>query len=212
MARARRRWRPNGRPPRASTSSSSAISPTAAPARRRRASGAWHSRAKWPTRHRRWSSRRRRCAPSSSTGREVQTALDERRSEQGQADVAHSEVRLRAEHLAEAMREKYESDVATVEPGEAEGDADEERARVETLRQRLQRLGEVNVTAIDELREFEERGRFPAHPARRPRALARRSRAHHSEAQPGLAHALRGDLCARQRDVPEGLPAPVPRR
>jgi chromosome segregation protein len=93
-------------------------------------------------------------------GRALQGELDQRRDEQGQAEVAYSEVRLRAEHLAEAMREKYESDVAEVEPGEVEGDAEEERGRVESLRQRLLRLGEVNLTAIDELREFEERGGF----------------------------------------------------
>jgi len=93
-------------------------------------------------------------------GRDLQGALDERRSEQSQADVAHSEVRLRAEHVAEAMREKYETDIAALEPDEAEGDAEDERTRVEALRQRLQRLGEVNVTAIEELREFEERGAF----------------------------------------------------
>jgi chromosome segregation protein len=93
-------------------------------------------------------------------GRELRESLDRQRAEQSQADLAHSEVRLRAEHLVEAMREKYERDLAAVEPGEGDGEADEERARVEALRQRLQRLGEVNVTAIDELREFEDRGNF----------------------------------------------------
>jgi chromosome segregation protein len=93
-------------------------------------------------------------------GRALQASLDERRGEQGQADVASSEIRLRAEHLVEAMREKYASELADVEPGETSGEADEERARVDALRERLQRLGEVNLTAIDELREFEERGGF----------------------------------------------------
>jgi chromosome segregation protein len=93
-------------------------------------------------------------------GRELQSSLDERRAAQGQADVSSSEIRLRAEHLAEAMREKYGSDPAGAEPGEADGDAEEERARVDALRERLQRLGEVNPTAIEELREFEERGSF----------------------------------------------------
>ncbi len=92
-------------------------------------------------------------------GRELQAALDQRRGEHSQADLAHSEARLRAEHLVEAMREKYESDLAAIDLV-AEGDAEEERARVEALRQRLQRLGEVNLTAIDELREFAERGDF----------------------------------------------------
>jgi len=93
-------------------------------------------------------------------GRAVQADLEQLRTEHGRAEITHSEVRLRGDHLVEAIREKYERDLATVEPGEAEGDAEEERGRVDTLRQRLQRLGEVNLTAIDELREFEERGGF----------------------------------------------------
>lgn len=94
--------------------------------------------------------------------RELQSALDELRTAQGQADVARSETRLRGEHLVEAMREKYEVDLATAELPAAEGEVDdaEERARVDAVRQRLLRLGEVNVGAIDELREFEERGTF----------------------------------------------------
>jgi chromosome segregation protein len=93
-------------------------------------------------------------------GRAVQDELEQLRTDHGRAEITHSEVRLRGEHLVEAIREKYDRDLATVEPGEAEGDAEAERARVDALRQRLQRLGEVNLTAIDELREFEERGGF----------------------------------------------------
>lgn len=95
-------------------------------------------------------------------GRELQGALDELRTAQSQAEVARSETRLRGEHLLAAMREKYEIDLTTVEPAAAEdeGDDEEERARVDAVRQRLLRLGEVNVGAIDELREFEERGTF----------------------------------------------------
>ncbi|MFN8645004.1 MAG: chromosome segregation protein SMC, partial [Candidatus Binatia bacterium] len=92
--------------------------------------------------------------------RALQAGLDELRTAQGQADVARSETRLRGEHLAEAMREKYEVDLASAEIDAADGDDEEERARVDAVRQRLLRLGEVNVGAIDELREFEERGGF----------------------------------------------------
>jgi chromosome segregation protein len=92
-------------------------------------------------------------------GRSLQDELDQVRAAHSQAEVTRSEVRLRAEHLAEAMREKYATELDGVEAVEDADDA-QERERVETLRQRLQRLGEVNTTAIDELREFEERGSF----------------------------------------------------
>jgi chromosome segregation protein len=95
-------------------------------------------------------------------GRELQGALDEVRTAQSQAEVARSEARLRGEHLVGAIREKYEVDLATLEPARVEEEVndEEERARVDAVRQRLLRLGEVNVGAIDELREFEERGAF----------------------------------------------------
>ncbi len=92
--------------------------------------------------------------------RELQGTLDELRTARGQADLARSETRLRGEHLAQAMREKYEIELDTIDAGEPEGSDEDERARVDTVRQRLLRLGEVNMGAIDELREFEERGTF----------------------------------------------------
>ena len=93
-------------------------------------------------------------------GRALQEELDGLRQAHGQIEIARSEVRLRGEHLVEAMREKYDTDVTTVEAGEPDGSDEEERARAEALRQRLARLGEVNMGAIDELREYEERGTF----------------------------------------------------
>jgi chromosome segregation protein len=92
--------------------------------------------------------------------RAAQERVDALQVEHGRAEVAHSEVRLRAEHLCEAMREKYESELDALEPGESQADPEEERTRVEALRQRVSRLGDVNVGAIEELREFQERGNF----------------------------------------------------
>ncbi len=93
--------------------------------------------------------------------REVQGSLDETRSQRNQVELARSEVRLRAEHLAESMRERYGCDVAAVDRHEVEGaDPADESARLEVLKNRLGRLGEVNMTAIDELRELEERDGF----------------------------------------------------
>jgi chromosome segregation protein len=94
-------------------------------------------------------------------GRDLQGGFDALRQAQSEAEVARSEVRLRAEHLAEAMREKYEADLAALDVAmEDAGDDQQERERVDALRQRLLRLGEVNMGAIDELRAFEERGGF----------------------------------------------------
>ncbi len=100
------------------------------------------------------------CRAISEQGRDIQGALDRRREEHAQLDLTSAEVRLRAEHLDATLREKYGVEIDAVEPGEAAVDAEEERARVDGLRERLQRIGEVNVSAIDELREFEERGGY----------------------------------------------------
>ena len=93
--------------------------------------------------------------------RDTYTRLEESRSERARLELARSETRLRAEHLREAMREKYSLDLAEHEPEEIAAEELEDGAsRLEALRERIARLGEVNVTAIDELRDLEERGTF----------------------------------------------------
>jgi chromosome segregation protein len=93
--------------------------------------------------------------------RDTYARLEESRNERGRLELARSEIRLRAEHLSEAMREKYATDVAEHEGGELSGEElGDGPARLEALKERIARLGEVNVTAIDELRELEERGSF----------------------------------------------------
>jgi chromosome segregation protein len=87
--------------------------------------------------------------------------LESLRDRRAQVELARSEVRLRAEHLAQTIHEKYEVELAAQESIDAEGEELAESAsRLEALKQRLSRLGEVNVAAIDELRELEERGGF----------------------------------------------------
>ncbi|MGD9762459.1 MAG: chromosome segregation protein SMC [Candidatus Binatia bacterium] len=93
-------------------------------------------------------------------GRERQAELDVLRGSQAQTDLARSEVRLRGEHLLAAMREKYAAELSEIEPDESVAANEDEAQRVDALRQRLQRIGEVNVGAIEELREFRERGDF----------------------------------------------------
>ena len=97
--------------------------------------------------------------------RQLHGTLDGVRQERSEVDLARSEVRLRAEHLSEAMREKYEADLAqsveTAAEPELDGEALEEgQRRLEDLKARLARIGDVNVAAIDELRELEERSAF----------------------------------------------------
>jgi chromosome segregation protein len=93
--------------------------------------------------------------------REAYEALEQVRAERSQVEINRSELRLRAEHLTQTMRERYEVDIAAqqVEPaGEEPGE--EEATRLEMLKARLARLGDVNVAAIDELRELQERAEF----------------------------------------------------
>ncbi len=88
--------------------------------------------------------------------------LDELRTQCHHYEVANAEKRLRIEHLVTGLRDKYELDVAelaAVEEIEAEQEQ-ESQARLESLRQKIARIGEVNVGAIDELKELEERAQF----------------------------------------------------
>ena len=89
--------------------------------------------------------------------------LDALRRELQEIQLAHSEARLRKEHLVGSIREKYDSDVpawVAPEEGEDEETVAAEAEQVDNLRQRLAKMGDVNTAAIDELRELEERSEF----------------------------------------------------
>jgi len=62
------------------------------------------------------------------------------------------------------VRERYACEIPALEEGEGESEeiAREEATRLEGLKERLARLGDVNPAAIEELRELEERGAFLA--------------------------------------------------
>ncbi len=86
--------------------------------------------------------------------------LDGLRGELQEVEIAHSEARLRREHLEQGIREKYECDVPPWRAADEEEDAEavaREGEQVEDLRRRLQKMGDVNPAAIDELKELEER-------------------------------------------------------
>ncbi len=106
-----------------------------------------------------------RCGTSARDAEEqtrmLRTALDEKRGARSEIELKRSETRLRMDHLAQTMREKYETDLAGVEPAAlSEEDVEAGSARLDALRARLNRLGDVNVGAIDELRELQERHQF----------------------------------------------------
>ena len=93
-----------------------------------------------------------------------QQRLDRARSAAQEVELARSERRLRLEHLAEGVRERYACDIPALEESECASEeiARDEAARLEGLKERLVRLGDVNPAAIEELRELEERGSFLA--------------------------------------------------
>ena len=86
--------------------------------------------------------------------------LDAARTQCSQCEVGLAEQRLRAEHLIQTVREKYATELAEQPPVEHSEEEEQALARLDTLRERLARIGEVNVGAIDELRELEERAQF----------------------------------------------------
>ena len=86
--------------------------------------------------------------------------IDTARTQCNQCEVALAEKRLRAEHLTETVREKYATDLAQEPIVEQTEEEEQALARLDTLREKLGRIGEVNVGAIDELRELEERAQF----------------------------------------------------
>ena len=93
---------------------------------------------------------------------DTRAELDAARVQCNQHEVAGAEKRLRIEHLVGALQEKYEIGVAEL-PAVEELPAEHEQemqARLDSLRQKISRIGEVNVGAIDELKELEERAQF----------------------------------------------------
>jgi chromosome segregation protein len=86
--------------------------------------------------------------------------LDGWRARCSQYEVALAEKRLSVGHLAQSVREKYGTEIMDCEPGEHTEEEEIALERLSGLREKLLRMGEVSVGAIDELRELEDRARF----------------------------------------------------
>jgi chromosome segregation protein len=91
---------------------------------------------------------------------ETRERLDGLRNHASQSDVSLAEQRLRIEHLVHSVQEKYGADLADTPVSEATEEEAHALARLDALRERLARIGDVNVGAIEELRELEERAQF----------------------------------------------------
>jgi len=87
-------------------------------------------------------------------------ALDEFRSRGAQCEIALTEKRLRLEQLTQNIREKYGEELTEQSAAVPSDEEEQAVARLEALRERLGRFGEVNVGAIDELQELEQRAEF----------------------------------------------------
>src|SRR5437899_166881 len=94
--------------------------------------------------------------------RAARERLEAAREERARLDVTMTERRLALEHLATQLAERYGLGLeALAEVPPADDGRDEERAaRVEALRVRLVRLGDVNPAALTELEELRGRHEF----------------------------------------------------
>jgi chromosome segregation protein len=93
--------------------------------------------------------------------RHESSAAGERR---GAAELSLQGVRLELSHLEQSVREKHLMEIADVAAAKREEAAELDRERAEekmaTLRERIEALGEVSLTAIDEAKEVGDRHRF----------------------------------------------------
>src|SRR5437867_3032655 len=102
---------------------------------------------------------RRRAEAAERAARE---RLEAAREERARLDVTMTERRLALEHLATQLAERYglgPEALAEVPPAD-DGQDEERAARVEALRVRLVRLGDVNPAALTELEELRGRHEF----------------------------------------------------
>ena len=91
----------------------------------------------------------------------IRPSVQESQEEKNQLQLLLSEKRLNLQHLFENIREKYDLDLRETVGEEPAGASEEElSAEIEELRERLERMGEVNLAAIGEFEELNSRYQF----------------------------------------------------
>ena len=89
------------------------------------------------------------------------TEVETLRACMARLDVQATERRLTMTHLEQTIRERYHKELADEVTSDASlGDVTEEEGRLEQLRRRLGEMGDVNVAALGEVAEHEERHRL----------------------------------------------------
>jgi chromosome segregation protein len=97
--------------------------------------------------------------------REEQLKLLRRELAAAQEAAAACQIRLRelqmeGEHLRQSVQDRYRIDLPNIEENDLPFDAEAAEQRLDVLRAQIEAMGEVNLTAIDEYRELEERWQF----------------------------------------------------
>ncbi|MEB2285830.1 MAG: chromosome segregation protein SMC [Polyangiaceae bacterium UTPRO1] len=90
---------------------------------------------------------------------ESQSEIDATRSRTAGLDLQVAEQRMALSHLEQNVRERYQRELAEVEPL-ASGPLGGDEAQLARLRERVASMGEVNVGALAEIAELEERQKF----------------------------------------------------
>jgi chromosome segregation protein len=77
-----------------------------------------------------------------------------------EVQLAGRELRLEAEHLCESMLERHRVDLRDYKPPSDSWDRGGSSTRISSLRSQIEAMGEVNLTAIEEFQELEQRLTF----------------------------------------------------
>ncbi|MBI1824127.1 MAG: chromosome segregation protein SMC [Nitrospirae bacterium] len=87
--------------------------------------------------------------------------IDEVSKRKNELDLKWTEIRLKKEHLDEFIQLHYQKSLAEALEGEYEElDWELSRTNLSELKQKIDQIGPVNITAIDEFKELEERFKF----------------------------------------------------
>ena len=93
--------------------------------------------------------------------REVRVQAEARRKDVSRLQLRHRELSVDAEHMWESVQERYRVDLNEHQVPEAtEAELERQQRQLKQLQQRIESLGEVNLMAIEEHREHEERYEF----------------------------------------------------